>query len=212
MTAGVMCSCFISYPGFIRYHMAHLRSILSAVKSGFRRIGLPKSPNGLSAPSSTKGLAIEAVKVTLSSRIDARCPILHPASGFAAEPDWHFLSETSRNSSTRSDNATRREYYECLAEKQRSQALRSSSLQSDSVQEGSKQTIFPLGDDSELSTQEAVSKEKRESTGGSTSGNNSRYSNTLPTGYWDIMSFFRTKTRSSSGPTNKHSKSDDSAV
>ena len=192
--------------------MPYLRSILSVVKSGFRRIDLPKPPNGPSAPSSTKRLAIEAVNVTLSSRIDVRGPVLHPGSGFAAEPDWLLLSEISRNSSTRSDNATRREYYECLAEKQRSQALHSSYLQSDSVQEGSKQTIFPLRDDSELSTQGAVSKVKRDSTGGSTWGNNSRYSNTLPTRYWDIMSFFRTKIRSSSGPTNKHSKSDDSAV
>ena len=206
-----MCSCFISYPGFVRYHMPHLRSILSAAKSGFRRIRLPKPQNGPSAPSSAKRLAIEAVKVTLSSRIDVRGPMLHPASGLAAESDLFLLSEISRNSSTRSGNATRREYYECLAEKHRSQALHSSYLQGDSVQEGSKQTISPIGADSGLHTQEAVPKAKRDSTGGSTWGNKSRYSNTLPTGYWDIMSFFRTKNRSSSGPT-KHSKNYDSAV
>ena len=207
-----MCSCFISYPGFVRYHMPHLRSILSAVESGFRRIRLPKPPNGLSAPSSTKRLATEAVKVTLGSRIDERGPILYPGSGFAAEQDWFLLSEISCNSSTRSDNATRREYYEGLAEKRRFQALRSSSSQSDSVQEGSNQTISPIGADSGLPTQEAVSEAKRCSTGGSIWGTNSRHSNTPPTGYWDIMSFFRSKNRSSFAPTKMHSKSDDSAV
>ena len=207
-----MCSCFISYPGFVRYHMPHLRSILSAAKSGARRIRIPKLPNRPGAPTSTKRLAIKAVKVNLGSRIDLRGPISRPASGFAAATDWLLLSEISRNSSTGSDNATRREYYECLAEKQRSQALHSLSSQSDSVQEVSKQTSSAICAHSGILTQEAVSNAKRGSVGGSTWGNNSRHSNTLPTGYWDIMRSFRTKKRSSSGPTKMDSKSDDSAV
>ena len=206
-----MCSCFISFPGFVRYHMPHLRSILSAVNSGFRRIHLPNPPNGSSAPSSTKRLAIEDVKVTLGSEIDGRGPLLHPASVFAAEPDWLSLSAISRHSSTRADNATRREYYEGLAEKQRSRALHSPAPQSDSIQGSSNQTVSPTGADSGLRTQEAVPKAKRSSVGGSTWWKTSRDSNT-PTGYWDIMSSFRTKNRSSSAPTKMHSESDDSAV
>ena len=207
-----MCSCFISYPGFVRYHAPYLRSILSAVNSGFRRVNLPNPHNGSSPPSKTKKLAIEDVKVALGSRIYERSPILNPASVFAAEPDWLSLLETSANPSTRSDNATRREYYEELAEKQRSQALPSPSPQSDSMQGNSNQTLSPLCADSGLPTQEAVSKTEQGSVGGSTRGNNSRRSNTLPTGYWHIMSLFRTKNRSSSAPTKMHSKSDDSAV
>ena len=207
-----MCSCFISYPGFVRYHTPYLRSILSAVNSGFRRINLPNPHNGSSPPSKMKSLAIEDVKATLGSRIYGGGPNLNPASVFAAEQDWFLLSEMSANSSTRSDNATRREYYEELAEKQRSQALHSPSPQSDSIRGSSNQTLSPICADSGLPTQEAVSKAKRGSVGGSIWGNVSRHSNTLPTGYRDIMTFFRTKNRSSSAPTKMHFKSDDSAV
>lgn len=204
-----MCSCFISYPGFVRYHMPHLRFILSAAKSGFKSIRLPNRSNGSSTPSSTKRLATQDAKVTLGSRINGRGPISHPVSVFAADPDWLLLSEISRNSSTRSDNATRREYYEGLAEKQRSQALHTPSLQSDSIQGSSNQTVLPIGANSRIRTQEAA---KWNSVGGSAWWKNSRDSNTLPTGYWDVMSFFRMKKRSSSTPTKMHSTSDDSAV
>ena len=208
-----MCSCFISYPGFVRYHMPHLRFILSTAKSVFKSIRLPNRSNGSSAPSSTKRLASQDAKVTLSSRINVRGgPISHPVSVFAADADWLLLSEISRNSSTRSDNATRREYYEGLAEKQRSQALHAPSLRSDSIQGSSNQTVLPMGAVSRIRTQEAVSKAKWSSVGGSAWWKNSRDSNTLPTGYWDVMSFFRRKKRSSSTPTKMHSTSDDSAV
>ncbi|KAM0803157.1 hypothetical protein BDR22DRAFT_89564 [Usnea florida] len=206
-----MCSCFISYPGFVRYHTPYLRSIFSAVNSGFKRVNLPNPHNGSSPPSKTKKLAIEDVKVTLGSRTYERSAILNPASVFAAEPDWFSLSGMSANSSTCSDNATRREYYEELVEKQRSQALHSPSPQSENIQGSINQTLSPLCADSGP-TKEAVSKAERGSVGGSAWGNNSRHSNTLPTGYWHIMSLFRTKNRSSSAPTKTHSKSDDSAV
>ena len=207
-----MCSCFISYPGFVRYHMPHLRFILSTAKSGFKSIRLPNRSNGSSAPSSTKKLATQDAKVTLGSRINVRGPSSHPVSVFAADADWLLLSEISRNSSTRSDNATRREYYEGLAEKQRSQALHAPSLRSDSIQGSSNQTVLSMGANSRIRTQEAVSKAKRSSVGGSAWWKNSQDSNTLPTGYWDVMSYFRKKKRSSSTPTKLHSRSDDSAV
>lgn len=234
LTVGVMCSCLTSFPGFFRYHLPLFRSISSFVNFSFKGIHLLNPLNRSSDPSNSTGsrsssgkrLATKDIKVTLGSRVDGRGRFLNPASVSTAEADWLPLSEAARNSSTRTDTAseaTRREYYEEMAEKQWSRGGHSLSPQNHHTQRSSSRNASHAVADFGLSTEEPVPETRRSSVGGSAWWKYHRQSNTLRTGYWDIMSSFRTGywdvispfrtgNAMSSGESKMHSASDDSAV
>ena len=76
LTVGVTCSCLTSFPGFFRYHSPRIRSFVSVFSSSLKRLQYPsqqsRSSNAKpsSSSSSAKKLATKDVKVTLGSRID----------------------------------------------------------------------------------------------------------------------------------------------
>ena len=228
---GVICSCLTSFPGFFQYHLPTLRSIVTFFSSSFKSLHLSRSRNRSSDPSNTSGskvdkhkrLATKDIKVTLGSQVDGRGRFLHPSSVFAAEPQWLPLSEVSRHSSTPPDNATHREYYEEMTESQRLHALHLPSPQSDLALGGSYQIRSPTAADYGPHEQAPVPKVKprgRKSSAwwkpsqkpSAQAAGHPNGTSSVRTGYWDIMSFFRTDDRSSHGPSKVHSESDESAV
>lgn len=217
-----MCSCLTSFPGFFRYHLPLLRSILSFFSSSFRSLHLSRPLYRLSNPSdspdskpkSTKRLATKDIKVTLGSRVDGGGRFMEPASVFVTDTDWLPLPEVTHNSPTTIDNApdaTRRQYYE-MAEQQRSRDQHSSSPHSRHSQESSTRGTSHLATDFGLLTNGQALKTKQSRVSGSAWWKIRRQSNTTRTGYWDIMSLFRTDMAMSSGQAKMHSESDSSAV
>ncbi|CAD6576229.1 MAG: hypothetical protein ASARMPREDX12_007798 [Alectoria sarmentosa] len=223
LTVGVMCSCLTSFPGFFRYHLPFFRSILSFLNSSFKSLHLSnplhrssepgKIPH--SKPSSAERLATKDIKVTLGSRVDGRGRFFNPETVFATEPKWLPLSEIARNPAVPADNATdatRREYYEEMAERQQSRGRRSPSPHNQHTQGSYIQSApHAVGEDG-LPTEGRAPKTKRGSVGGSAWWKAHRQSNTPRTGYWDIMSFFRMDSAISPGQSKMHSESDSSAV
>lgn len=223
LCVGVTCSCLTCFPGFFRYHLPFFRSILSFVNSSFKSLHLSILLHRASNPSNTPvsksssigRLATKDVKVTLGSRVDGRGRFLNSTSVFATEPDWLPLSEVARNSSITTDNApdaTNREYYEGLAEQQRSRGRRSPSPHNNHTQGSYSQSGSQTVAEFELPTKERESKTKQSRVSASAWWTRNRQSNTLRTGYWDIMSFFRMDSIMSRGQSKMHSESDSSAV
>lgn len=218
-----MCSCLTSFPGFFRYHLPFFRSILSFLNSSFKSLHLSnplhrssepgKTPR--SKPSSTERLATKDIKVTLGSRVDGRGRFFNPESVFATEPKWLPLSEIARNPAVPADNATdatRREYYEEMAEQQQSRGRRSPSPHNQHTQGSYIRSASHAVGEVGLPTEGRAPKTKRSSVGGSAWWKTHRQSNTPRTGYWDIMSFFRMDSAMSPGQSKMHSESDSSAV
>lgn len=199
-----MCSCLTSFPGFFRYHLPFFKSILSFVNSSFRSLHLAKAQNRSSDPSdtpssksgNTKRLAKQNVEVTLGSRVDGRGHFLNPASVFATEPDWLPLSEAARNSPMAADHApdaTHREYYEEMAEQQQSRVRNPPSPHNHHPQGSRSRSTSDTVAEVELPTKERAPKTKLSSVSGSASWNKIHQQSSTPrTGYWDLISFFRT--------------------
>ena len=207
-----MCSCLTSFPGFFRYHLPLLRSIVSFLSSGFQSLHLSRSLNRSShssktpgsKSSSTKGRATKDIKVTLGSRVDGRGRFMTPASVLATNTNWLPLSEVPRDSPSLADNvqeATHRQYYEEVAEDQQSRVRHPPSAHEEHSQE-----IFGPHNG------ERAPKPKPHSASGSAWWKQHRQSNTTRTGYWDLLSFLRSDTAMSSGQSKMHSESDSSVV
>ena len=223
LTVGVMCSCLSSFPGFFRYHLPLLRSIFSFLSSSFRSLHLSRPLNRSTDPSNTpsskasntRRLATKDIKMTLGSQVDGRGRFISPASIIATDPDWLPLSELTHNTPTHANNApeaTHREYYEEMAEEQHSRIQYPPPPHDHHSQRSwnrsASHTTTELG--YPKSGRAPQTKQSRNS--GRAWWKIHRRSNTSRTGYWDIMSFFRTDVTMPLGQSKMHSESGSSAV
>lgn len=213
LTVGVMCSCLISFPGFIRYHLPLLRSILPFFGSSFRAPHLFKQLNRSSHSGSTPGSISKSTK--LGSRINGRGRSMIPGSIFATDADLLPLSNLTRNSTTYADSAkiaTRREYYERLAEEQHSRVRRPPSLHDHHSQRSRirdpSHAVIEVG----LLERGGASRTKHDSDSGSAWRKIRRQPNPTRTGYWDVLSLFRSNATTLPGQSRTQPGGDDSAV
>ena len=218
-----MCSCLVSFPGFIRYHLPLLRSILSFLRSSLRTLNLSRQLERSSHPgsihgstsSSTKRLATKDIKVTLGSQINGRGRFLNPGSVVATDADLLPHYDITRNSPTHADSAveiTRRENYERRAEEQHSRVPRPPSLHDQCSQRS--QIQVPTHPSTEVGLLERGGASRTKDNGDSDNAwwNICRQPNTTHTDYWDVMSLFRSNTTTSPSRSKTHSGGDESAV
>ena len=222
LTVGVMCSCLTSFPGFFRYHLRLLRSLFSFLSSSLRSLHLSRPLNRSSDPSNTpssrasntRRLATKDIKMTLGSQVDGRGRFISPASVIAT-PDWLPLSEVGHNTSTHANNApeaTHREYYEEMAEEQHSRIQYPPPTQDHHSQRSWNRNAFHTSSELGYPKSGRAPKTKQSIKSGRAWWKIHRRSNTTRTGYWDIMSFFRTDVTRSLGQSQMHSESGSSAV
>ena len=215
-----MCSCLTSFPGFFRYHLPHLKYILSFLSSSFKSLHLSRSPNRSSNPSKTPGsnssgtrrLATKDIKVTLGSRITGGGRFIDLENVLPTDPDWLPLSEVNRDLPTHADDArepTRREYYEEELEEQHSQVRHPPSPHDHHPHQSGIRSASPAA--TEHPKNGRAQQQNQSSNSGNAWWKMHRQPSTTRTGYWDIVSFFRTNT-AASGPSKIQSESDSSAV
>lgn len=116
-----MCSCLTTFPGFFRYHLPLLKSIVSRLNSTLKSLHLPKFQNTSSNANSSEKLATNDIKITLGSRIDGRGLFLNSVSLFGTAHQTVPLSDIAHDSTISEGEAlgTRREDIEHLAESRR---------------------------------------------------------------------------------------------
>ena len=219
MTVGVMCSCFLSFPRFCRYHLPVIKSVLSFLRSSLRSFHFPRgrhrSSDDINSPdieSSTSNRPVTRnIRASFSSRIGGRGRFMTPASVHATDPDWLFTCSFYPQTNNVPE-PTHRENYEGMAEEQQShvhsppashdQYSRQSRIQSDS----------PGATDFRLPNSGQASRTKPSNHGGSAWWKKHRRSNSTRTGYWDVLSFFHTNTTISPGQSKMQSESGSNAV
>ena len=223
LTLGIMCSCLTSFPGFFRYHMPLLESIMSFFSSslrslhGSRPLKWSSSPSNTpdGKPSSNRRLATKDVKITLGSRVDGRGHFIHSTKVFATDPNSHSLAEGTLNSPTTTDSAhdaTRRDYHELVEEQQQSPSRYLPSPY-DHHSQGSRTRSAPHAPtESGFAIDEPAPKTKLGRIRDSTWWRTHQRTNTTRKGYWDLMSFFRADLTVSSGLSKLRPQSDSSAV
>ena len=193
LTVGVICSCLTTFPGFFRYHLPLLKSIVSHFSSYLRSLHLPQSQMKSPSPASPRGLATEDVKVTLGSQVDGRGLFLNLASLFSSQNGTASRSQTMPKSltTTKQSFATRRQYFE-VAE---SDQARQSHISRDA---GHMEAWFASGD-AELGTivDRGSSEDQDQSLRGqkhssvATEPSKVAWSNLSRTGYWNVLSLFK---------------------
>lgn len=118
-----------------------------------------------------------------------------PGGVFAMHADGLPVSELNRNSRTHADytpQATRRGYYEEMAEEQHSRIQRSPSLHDHYSQRSRIRDSSQASIESVLLESGGVPRTTQNSDGGSAWWRVRRQPNATRTGYWDIISLFRT--------------------
>ncbi|MCJ1376699.1 hypothetical protein MMC20_007944 [Loxospora ochrophaea] len=151
-------------------------------------------------PSSAKRLATEDIKVTLGSRIDGKGHFMNPTSVFAMDPNRLPLSEAIHSPLTSVDeaNATPRDHYEEIAEMQHAPARHLLSTGNPSFQSSTGDSPH---EDAELGLvgqklppceHLQASRSKPSRLGKLRGWIIPQKSETARTGYWDILSLFRT--------------------
>jgi hypothetical protein len=218
MTVGVICSCLPSFAGFFRYHLPLLRSILSLFSSNFSRLLSPRQSSQPTNSGSSKRLATKDIKITLGSRINGRGHFLTSTGVFTKSDDWPPISEAVRNSlvCVNESDATRREYYE-TTENQDSSIQHPASVHSDPARANIECSLSP-DVESGIALQRTSPDDHPQSL--STKPRRFRGIGTwkLPwqsethTGYWDIMSLFRTGNIASTSHQKSHSESPSSST
>lgn len=116
LTAGVICGCLPSFPGFFRRHFLLLRSIVSRFGSKpkeiifkFRKRFRPQSES--SSASKSKGiLRTKDIRINFGTQIDSDGHFLNPQSVSAREENWSWLKNLADESPEL--NATRRAWHE----------------------------------------------------------------------------------------------------
>ncbi len=180
-----MCSCLTSFPGFFRYHLPLIKSIVTLFSSSFRSFHLQKLSTLASNPSSVEKLATKDVKVTLGSRVDGRGLFLDPVSVFATGPDSSPVSgvPNDQSSTVNENDATRREYYEGSGKRQQAPTFNTPTTYShpEDVEVGLPDTL----------ERSQPSETKRSKFGWTTRWKTPWQSDQARTGYWDILSVFR---------------------
>ena len=201
-----MCSSLTSFPGFFRYHLPFFQSIASRFSSTFKSLRISKLQSRSTKPRSGQRLATEDVGVTLGSRIDGKGRFLNSGSLF---PGTQYSSTSTRKDHIsmalpREYPATRRDYYEEVEEIQQAPSTHWPTIPS-SFTLTDKSTRL-LGDP-ELGT--PVLKDSTPKPPQSFRKQRGRFNQIrqwyLPrhsdrprSGYWDILSVFRTGVKSSS--------------
>ena len=197
LAVGVMCSSLPAFAGFFRYHLPLLRSIRSRLSSTFRSFHFPKLLNRSSDRGSTEKLASGNIKITLGSRVDGRGHFLNMTSIFGKGTQRSAVPQTATDTLESLDHsqATRRYFYEEMKSPQ--QAF---------VQ-------YPAPTHSQPSEADIITSVRYSAEPGSAVWDNTFSSTSSPshddtiqrswwrlpwrspprTGYWDLMSVFRSR-------------------
>lgn len=197
LTVGIMCSCLTSFPGFFRYHLPLFKSIVSIFNSSFRSLRSSKHSQSIT-PNSAQRLATSDVKVTLGSRVDGKGLFMNPESAFATERDPPLPPSIARGPSglTYQPGPTRREYYEDIAECPSLQYP--PSIHDHSTQLSTSSCVLrdeelgvptPSASQCEHSNFSRIQQSRFSRIGW---WKRPRHSDGARTGYWEVMSFFRT--------------------
>ena len=218
---GVMCSCFISFPRFCRYHLPVLKSILSFLKFSLRSLYIPRrrdrSSDDINIPgtksSTSKRPITRNIRAIFSSRIGGRGRFMDPASVHATGPDWLSPSDSTRSFHNQTNNVseTHREDYEGMAGEQHSLAHSRPAFHDQHSRQSRIQSNSPAATDLRLPNSGQAPGTKPNN-GGSAWWKKHRQSNSTCTGYWDVLSFFHTNTTVSPGPSKMLSDSGSNAV
>ena len=202
LTVGVMCSCFPSFPGFVRHHLPLLRTIASLFTSTLESLRQSRFFRGQTSRDSSTKLGTKDIQLTLGSKVDGQ---------------GHFMNSTrlpkDNNSSTQQTKndqstpepkansaATRREYLEGAAEAQHHPGLASSTRWSHAADPHSSLpnhglTALPSFPEIERGT----SRQRRWWP---------HWRSGEPTvGYWNVLSFFRSDNASRSTGRSKETNS-----
>ena len=112
LTVGVMCSCFPSFPGFVRHHLPLLRSIASLFTSTLQSLRHSRLFRGQTSRDSSTKLGTKDVQLTLGSKVDGQGHFMtytgspgNKTSSIEHTENDQFTPEPKANSA-----ATRREY------------------------------------------------------------------------------------------------------
>ena len=207
-----MCSCFVSFPGFFGYLLPLWRSFLSFLTSSLESLRSSKQSNQCSDQSNTAGpkfnnnrkIASKDLGITLGSRIDGRMRFLNSTSVFAKESDRLPLSKVS--------GKTHRNCYEEVAEQQPSRAQHSPPPHIHHAQDNHTPSAFHAVSDLRLPARGRAHKTKQSRASGCVLWKIHSQSKTPRTGYWDVLSLYRTENAMSTREPKIHSESDCSEV
>lgn len=209
MTVGVMCSCFLSFPRFCRYHLSAIKSVLAVLRSSLRIFHFPRGRNRSSDDISSPGVGSSTLTRPVTRNIRAKSP----ASAHASDPDWLSPSDSTRNFSPQTINVpepTHREHYEGMAEEQRSHDNSPLASHDQHSRQSRIQNNSPTTTNFRLPNSRQAPRTKPSHHGAW--WKIQRQSNTNLTGYWDVMSIFRTNTTTSPGQSKMQSESGSNAV
>ena len=220
---GVMCSCFLSFPKFYRYHLPGLKSMLYFLNSSLRSLYVPsrrdRSSHDINTPgiepSASKRPVTRNIRATFSSRIGGRGRFMNPASIHASDPDWLSPSHSTPSFYPKTNNApkpTHREHYERMAEEQQSHVHSRPTSHDQHSRQSRNQSTSSAATEPRLPNSGRTPRTKTSNDGGSTWWKMHRQSNTTRTGYWDLLSFFHTNSAISPGQSRMQSESVSNAV
>ena len=220
---GVMCSCFLSFPRFCRYHLPVLKSILSFLKSSLRSLYIlrrrDRSSDHINTPgiksSTSKRPVTRNIRAIFSSRTGGRGRFMNPVSVHATDPDRLSSSDSTRSFHTQTDNVpepTHREDYEGMAGDQHSHVHSPPTSHDQHTRQSRVQSNSPAASDFRLPNSGQAPGTKPNNNGGSAWWKKHRQSNSTCTGYWDVLSFFHTNTTISPGQSKMLSESGSNAV
>lgn len=196
LSVGVMCSSLPAFAGFLRYYLPFLRSVRSRLGSSFRSFRLSRFLKRSIHRAGTDNLLSRKMKISLGSQVDGGGHFLNLTSIFGLGTDRSTVSRMGADMLQGHENihATRRDFYEGSGS--RRQPLNQYSLSSHSGSHGT-DTIAALPD---AASQCQYGDQVLSSTTHSYTGETNqrswwklRWRSPAPTGYWDVMSIFRSK-------------------
>lgn len=196
LSVGVMCSSLPAFAGFLRYHLPLLKSIRSRLSSTFRSLRLSNLFNRSSDRASTEKLSSGNVKITFGSRIDGKGRFMNMKSMFGRGTERSMDSQIEAHTlqSDDSNNKTLRYFYEVESCQQPS-AHGPKSSQSQSSVTDMISTPPHHSTPHEHTWDQGTISNSAEPNDKSTQRSWRRLPWRLrdPTGYWDLMSVFRSK-------------------
>ena len=220
---GVMCSCFLSFPKFYRYHLPGLKSMLSFLNSSLRSLHIPRRRDRSSDDINTPGIepkiskrpVTRNIRSTLSSHIGGRARLTNPASVHTADLDRLSPFQSTPSFFPQTDKVpkpTHREHYERMAEEQQSHVHSRPTSHDQHSRQSQTESTSPAATELRLSDSGRTPSTKQNNNGGSAWWKIHRQSNTTRTGYWDLLSFFHTNTTISPDQSRMQSESISNAV
>ncbi|KAI9702567.1 MAG: hypothetical protein M1836_001047 [Candelina mexicana] len=199
LTVGIICSSVTSFPGFFRYHLPQVRASISLISSGLKYLHIPSSKSREPPSNNAKKLNTRDIKLTFGSRVDGKGLFINPDSDLNPAQDTDTDRQSHRNAH---HEVIKGEQPGCLDDRNSSlvDPCSSSTQHNDFGQPVQAQHISgrPRRDVDQGGLQPPRWWERSIQPG---------------TGYWDLVSLFRTRgTTQGSRHSKVHFESEDSRV